>query len=522
MLARVLLILSAISFPMHSLSESLRAGIFLGVNEGLFTEDPLFYAEDDARKMYMTFLEYGNMERELSFLIQGSGIKDVQKAFQELEERISLARKIKSISLEFIFFYSGHAGTDGLHIAGNTLYYRDLYNMLQSLKAQFLIVILDACNSGKFLSVKGVKFIKEEFRVRAFDYKEGEVFITSSAENEFSQERDEFRGAVFTYFLANGLLGEADVNKDGMVSLSEAYNFAAEKTVIETFGSGKGFQSPSYKYNLIGKSDIVLTRIINDKQLVTISEEKAGILTFMDKDKGIILGDFNIGSSGRKLSIPRGNYKVRYKTNDGHLYIADLYVSGDGYFKWSEFKKISERTDPLKGTRRLHTIHISLMGGVEKSNENIVVPNTAYGAVLRFDIDNIFMSPLFMGLSIGIMKGSYNITVIQTELNHASLMLTLSYIIGIKKQISRVFEISGNMHMGIRYVSLKDSTYLFKTKETRFLFISGVSIDSVFNISRDVGFVFPEISFSVFGYKRGGNTALYICPGIYGGVTFNL
>jgi uncharacterized caspase-like protein len=49
----------------------------------------------------------------------------------------------------------------------------------------------------------------------------GRIILTASGANEVSGEDDKLKHGVFTYFLLEGLRGEADTDKDGMITVDE-------------------------------------------------------------------------------------------------------------------------------------------------------------------------------------------------------------------------------------------------------------------------------------------------------------
>ncbi|MCK7469824.1 MAG: hypothetical protein MZU95_02755 [Desulfomicrobium escambiense] len=57
----------------------------------------------------------------------------------------------------------------------------------------------------------------------------GKVIITASSANEVSVEKDELQHGVFTYYLLEGLRGKADTDRDGMVTVDEAYRYVYDQ-----------------------------------------------------------------------------------------------------------------------------------------------------------------------------------------------------------------------------------------------------------------------------------------------------
>src|SRR5262249_57593428 len=90
---------------------------------------------------------------------------------------------------------------------------------------------------------------------------EGAVFLTSSSASEDSQESDEIKGSFFSHALISGLLGAADENGDGKVTLDEAYRYAYEATLRASSRSMAGIQHPTFEYDVRGMGDVVLATL---------------------------------------------------------------------------------------------------------------------------------------------------------------------------------------------------------------------------------------------------------------------
>ena len=487
-------------------ADSVRAGLFVGSNQGVFSEDPLFYANEDALKMYLLFLEYGKVESNLALLLQKSDIPGIKARIGDLRQRTQLLKKHSDSNLECVFYYSGHGGTDGLHVDGRTYSYRELYADLNSLSCDLLIVILDACNSGNILNIKGIKYLEEEFRIRIYDTKTGEVFITSSADSEYSQEKDEFKGSIFTYYLANGLLGAADVDRNGQVTLSEAYNFSSKKTMQETFGSAKGFQVPTYKYKVQGRQDTVLTELGGKRELIRAPEDIVGIMTFMEVDKGIIWGDFEISRENRKIYLPRGNYLVRLRDSAGKLYLSSCSVQPDAEPGWKDFEVISADQDPLKGKRVLHHVAVRLTGGVRLSPDNAAIRRANYGGSVAVLVENIIIPPIYGGLSVGFFSGSTNEEVFGEKAEYSSFLVLADVLIGMRGRLTSTLEISGELRVGGGYADLTRRICEDRRSAKGVLFQTGVWGQTTWWLSRDIGLVLPALHLAMMIYEKDGST----------------
>ena len=69
--APLLLLSIGLCFCCEADASPVRVGIFIGVNEGHYFDEPLFYAENDAEKMMKVMLEVGGLNKAIAVLLQG-------------------------------------------------------------------------------------------------------------------------------------------------------------------------------------------------------------------------------------------------------------------------------------------------------------------------------------------------------------------------------------------------------------------------------------------------------------------
>jgi ankyrin repeat protein len=108
--------------------------------------------------------------------------------------------------------------------------------------AQRVLVIADACHAGGFSFLKQGTNTKSlapamELFLREIQESSGIATILSSKPGESSWDVDKFRNSVFTHYLLEGLRGKADRDRNGIVTLDEAYHYAYKRTKAETGGA---------------------------------------------------------------------------------------------------------------------------------------------------------------------------------------------------------------------------------------------------------------------------------------------
>ena len=139
----------------------------------------------------------------------------------------------------------------------------DLQAIFGRIEAERVVMFLDACYSG---AAGGRTFTAKRTRAGAVDdlflerltRSKGRAIITASRPNEVSVELPELGHGIFTYYLTEGLRGAGDLNRDGIVSLQELYEYAEQQVVRKSRAVG-GNQHPIMKGELEG--NLPLTKV---------------------------------------------------------------------------------------------------------------------------------------------------------------------------------------------------------------------------------------------------------------------
>lgn len=177
--------------------------------------------------MHALLAELGGVAPDRGYLLLNRGPEEVERTLGEIEGR---AKEIKRAggSVELLVFYSGHASAGNLHLGDKPWPMELLRNFLDRVEADLKITILDACNSGAFITRKGGALV-EPARFHAMDELKarGSVVLTSSSALEYSRESKTLRGSLISHFLLSGLRGAADYGRNRAVSLWEAYHSRA-------------------------------------------------------------------------------------------------------------------------------------------------------------------------------------------------------------------------------------------------------------------------------------------------------
>ena len=300
--------------------------VAVSANNGGAGRPMLRYAESDARSFAKVLKEMGGVLPQNVILVKEPSVVALQKEFANLDAKI-LQDKASNGRDEVLVYYSGHADEKGLRLGEETYAWKDLRNRIDALSADVKIAVIDACGSGAITRVKGGKAVPAFMVDRSSDMK-GYAFITSSTQDESSQESDKLKGSFFTHSLVSGLRGAGDLSSDGRVTLSEAYQFAFNETLQKTETTLGGAQHPSRDMNLAGTGDVVMTDLRATGAGLDVDENVSGRLYIRDAD-GELVAELN-KKRGRAMSLglPPGNYTVNLQHDLDYMGATVKLVNG--------------------------------------------------------------------------------------------------------------------------------------------------------------------------------------------------
>lgn len=220
---------------------------------------PLRYTDNDAFQIY-AFLkspEGGAIpDDQLALLIDEKATKhNIVNAIRGLFNRADNNDVI-------LFYFSGH-GVQGAFLPvdfdgiNNTLEHAELQNLISQSNAKHKIILADACHSGSIFGfAPGPKIDLSAF-YKAFDQTAGGLaLIMSSREEEISIESPDIQSGVFSHFLIKALKGMADLDKNGIVTIQELFDFSYNEVRAYT----ENQQSPIIKGNYDPNIPIAMIR----------------------------------------------------------------------------------------------------------------------------------------------------------------------------------------------------------------------------------------------------------------------
>ncbi|MGB3079792.1 MAG: caspase family protein [Saprospiraceae bacterium] len=201
--------------------------LIVGASRYEFFES-LKYTDDDAYKVY-AFLrspEGGAVpDDHIRLLIDESAI--AENIYKSLDDITAMAGPED----EVLVYLAGH-GLQGFYVPTNSdgysnkVEYEDIKNRLKSCQAHQKLVIADACYSGSLLAAKTPMFESVDLFYKKLSASGGgTAFLLSSKSEEYSLESQGLRQGIFSYYLIQGLKGEADTSGDRIVTLDELYTY---------------------------------------------------------------------------------------------------------------------------------------------------------------------------------------------------------------------------------------------------------------------------------------------------------
>jgi hypothetical protein len=316
MALRQALIAAALALsPALAAAQVERFAVVVGNDVGQPPDVPLRWAEADAARVAAVLQEVGGVRPENLVLLRGRDADVVRRTLIAVNDRVRAAGQ----GAVLFVYYSGHADAEALHLGATSLALGELEQLVRGSAATFRLLVLDACRSGSLTRVKGGTPVPPfELRLSERTPGEGAVFLTSSSASEDSQESDDLKGSFFTHALVSGLLGAADHDGDGRVTLDEAYRHAYGATLRGSSRTLAGTQHPTYQYDVRGQGDVVLTTLPSDDRTRAwlLFPDGIGWLVLQGSADGPVVAEIGRADRVRRLNVRAGTYFVRGRGAD--------------------------------------------------------------------------------------------------------------------------------------------------------------------------------------------------------------
>jgi hypothetical protein len=237
-----------ISIQFNKKKENIWA-VVIGINR--YKNFPgLKYSVNDAREFYRYLIEVNEVPKDQIWLLL-----DEDATIEKLRSTLGTHLRRQAGKDDMVIIYlAGHGTTerdaaspdgDGLekYILPHNADPKDLYGsampmsevarIFNRISSQRLVFISDTCYSGasggRTIPVLGARGnVSGAFWERISQGK-GRIILTASDANEVSVEKDELKHGVFTYYLLEALRGRGDMDKDGIITVDEVYQYVSMK-----------------------------------------------------------------------------------------------------------------------------------------------------------------------------------------------------------------------------------------------------------------------------------------------------
>jgi hypothetical protein len=237
---------------------------------------PLRYTVADAERLYDVLINSAGFKKENVLLLTDTTERKPTLRNVKWALGTFLARSAHKDDLIVIFF-AGHGApevdprgveSDGLakylvpadadpdDLYSTALPMDELTTIFSRIEADQVVMFLDACYSG---AAGGRTFASKRTRASRIDdvflerltRSKGRVIVTASRANEVSLELADLGHGIFSHYLIQGIRGTGDLDRDGMVSLQELYQYLEQEVSRKSRLAG-GNQHPVMKGELEG------------------------------------------------------------------------------------------------------------------------------------------------------------------------------------------------------------------------------------------------------------------------------
>lgn len=321
-----LIVLAALLSPAFARSApgTPRAAVLVGANAAAGGRSTLHYAYADADSIAEVLVTSGGFPRGQVQVLRDPAPAALLEAVRR--GAASLSGKPDAV---FFFYFSGHSDGGALYSSGRPVALEELRAALENAELSVRVGVIDACQGGGWTRAKGlVPDAPFEVTLPLVLSSEGSALIASSAGEESAHESDQLSGSYFTVHLAAGLRGAADENGDGLVTLTEAFEYARWRTIRDTARVSQEPQHPTYALNLRGRQDLVLTQVAASPSRLEVTQSH-GPLELINLDSGLRVLELPAGSRTVQLAVPPGRYALRRMVGR-RVRVREVIVPADG------------------------------------------------------------------------------------------------------------------------------------------------------------------------------------------------
>jgi len=291
--------------------------IVVGSNAGGPGQATLKYAEEDAHKVAGLLTELGGYRADSIDIVTHPTPDQLRDRLTKLGERVQ-ADVTAGRQVRVFFYYSGHARAAGIDLGDGELPISELRERLFKIPATLTVVVLDACQSGAFSSIKGAQPAADfSYSSRQQLDATGVAVLASSSGSELSQESEQLKGSYFTHHLLVGLRGAGDANNDGQVSIDEAYRYAYHQTLLATAETAVGGQHVTFEADLKGHGEVPLSFPRAATASISLPAALQGKTLVEDKRAHAVVAEtYKAKGAAVRIAVAPGEYDVLVRDGD--------------------------------------------------------------------------------------------------------------------------------------------------------------------------------------------------------------
>jgi hypothetical protein len=383
--------------------------IVVGSNAGGPGQTDLRYAEDDARRVGALLVELGGYKSDQVDIVVHPTPDKLRARINALADKLNADLAAGRQSRVF-FYYSGHARASALDLGSEELLLIELRQRLFQLPAKLTVVVLDACQSGAFSRVKGAQPAADfSFNSRQQLDATGVAVLASSSGSELSQESEQLKSSYFTHHLLVGMRGASDGNKDGLVTIDEAYRYAYHQTLLATAETAVGGQHVSLEVDLKGHGEVPLSYPRAATSSIELPASLEGkTLVENKRSRTVVAETYKAKGAVVRIAVAPGEYRVIVRQGTT---LSRCEVTAGGIVDLSRCSKeeVAEATSKGGGwTRPNRTEYRFVLGGERKDAYTDRLESFGYkekflGASWGAHITQVwrFHEHLWLGASVG-------------------------------------------------------------------------------------------------------------------------
>lgn len=298
------IIAALLSYATPSVGQGSVVVLAVGANLSFDPSMPkLRYSAEDARRFAASMIDVGKAPASQVFLLTNPTRAELRSAFENADRAL---RKAGPTS-KFVFYFSGHATEDGIHLKDAALSKEELRESFQAVSAQLRLAFLDSCYASDLVR-KGIEAVTTFELPRAtFDEPSGVVYMTATSNKEVAFESEALRGGVFTHFVLNGLYGRSDADKDGIVTIDELYRYVHAAMRTQALAQpAVAAERPELHVDLHGRGSLAVSFPSKDMAALTFGPDVDGAI-YLTRGGSLYRVTKNQGQA-KSLQVPAGDY----------------------------------------------------------------------------------------------------------------------------------------------------------------------------------------------------------------------